>query len=237
MRVEKLGDLTVRIAGGTDGQGGGDGPLVVLLHGFGAPGDNLVWLHESLSAPAGTRFAFPAAPQALGREYMGGRAWWWIDLAERQLREARGEPRDLTEVPKGMAEARAQLTEMMLQTAGRAFEAPPRKVVLGGFSQGAMLSLDVALHSSLPLAGLALLSGTHLAANEWAPRFATRRGLSVFMSHGTQDPILPFSIDEGLRDELVRHGLPVEWVPFPGGHDIPPTVRQRLGAFLQRVLT
>jgi phospholipase/carboxylesterase len=46
MRVDKLGGLTVRLTGGTDGKGGGNGPLVVLLHGFGAPGDDLVPLSE-----------------------------------------------------------------------------------------------------------------------------------------------------------------------------------------------
>ena len=61
MRVDKLGGLTVRLTGGVDGKGGGAGPLVVLLHGFGAPGDDLVALSEYLDAPAGTRFLFPEA--------------------------------------------------------------------------------------------------------------------------------------------------------------------------------
>ena len=42
MRIAQFGGLTVRLTGGTDGKGGGNGPIVVLLHGFGAPGDDLV---------------------------------------------------------------------------------------------------------------------------------------------------------------------------------------------------
>lgn len=38
MREVSVGGLKVRLTGGVDGQGGGDGPLVMLLHGFGAPG-------------------------------------------------------------------------------------------------------------------------------------------------------------------------------------------------------
>ena len=41
MREALLGGLKTRLTGGSDGQCGGEGPLVVLLHGFGAPGDDL----------------------------------------------------------------------------------------------------------------------------------------------------------------------------------------------------
>jgi phospholipase/carboxylesterase len=108
--------------------------------------------------------------------------------------------------------------------------------VLGGFSQGAMLSLDVALHSSHALAGLLLMSGTHIAAQEWASRYERRRGLPIFMSHGRNDDLLPFFVAERLHDELVSEGLPVEWHSFSGGHGIPREVLERAGAFLRRVL-
>lgn len=213
-----------------DGRADAHGPLVVLLHGFGAPADDLVPLGQVLSAPPGTRFAFPAAPIDLGPGFFGGRAWWHIDLDAR-LRA--GGRRDVREVPEGLAEARAAVTAALaeIETA-----LTPRAVVLGGFSQGAMLALDVALHSDRPLAGLALLSGTHIAANEWAPRLAARRGLPVFMSHGRQDELLPFAVSEGLRDTLVGAGLGVRWVPFGGGHGIPEPVLDGLGAFLDQTL-
>ena len=57
-----LGGLHAVVTGGTDGQGGGDGPVVVLLHGFGAPGDDLVPLTRFLAVPRAVRFVFPAAP-------------------------------------------------------------------------------------------------------------------------------------------------------------------------------
>ncbi|MDR4500552.1 MAG: hypothetical protein MRJ96_03745 [Nitrospirales bacterium] len=42
MKERTIAGLQVRIAGGNDREGGGTGPVVVLLHGFGAPGDDLV---------------------------------------------------------------------------------------------------------------------------------------------------------------------------------------------------
>ena len=44
MKDTQLGGLRCRMTGGTDGSGGGNGPLLILLHGFGAPGDDLVAL-------------------------------------------------------------------------------------------------------------------------------------------------------------------------------------------------
>src|SRR5208282_2123552 len=94
MRTLELGGLRVRVTGGTDREGGGDGPALVLLHGFGAPGDDLVSLWRVLAAPAGTRFVFPEAPVSLAAMGYGeGRAWWMIDM-ERMLELQRGQPRD-----------------------------------------------------------------------------------------------------------------------------------------------
>ena len=62
MREEQWAGLKVRIVGGIDGQGGGTGPLIVLMHGFGAPGSDLVPLAQVLSLPKEYRFVFPAAP-------------------------------------------------------------------------------------------------------------------------------------------------------------------------------
>jgi len=234
MKLTKVADLDVRLAGGDDGDGGGPGPAVILMHGFGASGDDLVPLWRVLRAPRGTRFLFPAAPIALGREYMGGRAWWWIDIDDRIRRRASGE-RNTAEVPDGLGAAREK-ADAVLTFVETSLSPRPPKVVLGGFSQGAMVALDVALHSSLPLAGLLLMSGTHVAAHEWAPRLEARRGLPVFMSHGREDPILPFDVSEKLRDTLVAAGLPVDWVEFAGGHGIPEPVIQGAAAFLGRVL-
>jgi phospholipase/carboxylesterase len=233
MKEIELAGLTVRLAGGTDREGGGDGPLVVLLHGFGAPGDDLAPLWRVVDAPRGTRWAFPAGPEAVPIE-PGRRAWWFIDIERRLLAAERGELESLSrEVPPGMTEARARVTALLDELDARL---KPTKVVLGGFSQGAMLACDVALRSERALAGIALLSGTLLAADEWGRLAAGRRGLAVFQSHGTGDPILPFAYAEKLRDLLHSGGLDVTWVPFRGVHEIPEAVLVALGRWVHAVL-
>ena len=59
MRVDKLGGLTVRLTGGTDGKGGGNGPLVVLLHGFGPVSKPIERRAKSGTCPAKSRAGLP----------------------------------------------------------------------------------------------------------------------------------------------------------------------------------
>ena len=236
MRVDKLGGLTVRLTGGVDGKGGGAGPLVVLLHGFGAPGDDLVALSEYLDAPAGTRFLFPEAPISIPMGFGDSRAWWMIDMARVQADRAAGKSRDMSnEIPRGLPEARER-TKTLLDDIHRKFGADPARTILGGFSQGAMLSCDALLRSTQPYAGLIQLSGTLVAKPEWGPLLAKRKGLPLFQSHGTQDPILPYVMAERLRDEFLLAGLSVDWQPFRGGHEIPEPVLRKLGSFMLKIL-
>jgi phospholipase/carboxylesterase len=147
------------------------------------------------------------------------------------LAAMRGEVIDRSQsVPEGLTEARASVIAMLgeLQSA-----LTPKHLILGGFSQGAMLSCDVALRTEIPLAGLALLSGTLIAQSEWAETAARRRGLRAVVSHGQNDPILPFGAAERLRDFLTGAGLDVKWVPFRGGHEIPPSALGALATLIR----
>lgn len=236
MREERAGGLRIRVTGGTDGQGGGRGPAVILLHGFGAPGNDLVPIGDALAAPSGTRFIFPEGPLSLSFGYGDSRAWWLIDMARLEADRAAGRVRDLSaEVPRGLPQAREALGQLLIELP-RVLPVDYQRTVIGGFSQGAMLTCDVAMRTAYPFAGLVQLSGTLLARQEWRPIVAKRAGLPVFQSHGTQDPILPYAMAERLRDELVKAGLAVSWHSFRGGHEIPEPVLRQLGSFLTGVL-
>lgn len=222
----ELAGLTTRIVGPADAAS-----TVVLLHGFGAPGDDLVALAEHLEVPA--RFVFPEAPLELGGLYGDSRAWWLLDLARLELDLRDGTPRDRRdEMPDGLPAARDHVMRLIDQLQAR-FGVTDAQLVLGGFSQGAMLALDVALHRKAPPAGLVLMSGTLIAESAWQPRMTTLANVPVLMSHGRHDQLLPFSIAETLRDRLTAAGASVDWHPFLGGHEIPTTVLAAVGAFLR----
>jgi len=243
VRTLTLGGLEVRLAGGTDREGGGDGPLLVLLHGFGAPGTDLVPLWRSLRVPREVRFAFPAAPLVLdpsAPDEFTPRAWWMIDIGRIQRAVQAGPDAALALAkeppPQGMPEARAKV-EAFLDACETELAAPRERVVLGGFSQGSMLACDVVLRSERPPARLVVMSGAPVSEPEWRSLAEKRSGLRVLQSHGRLDPVLPFSGGEYLRDLLQSGGLHVEWIPFGGGHGIPDGVLERLGPFVAELST
>lgn len=206
-------------------------PVVIVLHGFGADGDDLVPLAHWLAARTEIRYVVAEAPLSLPQ---GGRAWWNIDFAAREAQLARGEGLDLRkEKPPELEHARAAVTALFDAVRVRT-GLPHEKVALLGFSQGAMLAFDTALHAEVAPACVGMLSGSFLNADEWTARFAARSHMPVFMSHGTHDPILPFRLSEELRDSLKSRGFDVPFMPFSGGHEIPLPVLEQLAAFLTR---
>lgn len=236
----ELAGLTAHIVGPADAT-----TTCVLLHGFGAPGDDLLGLAVALDnpvrapvrapVPASVRFVVPAAPLELGGLYGDSRAWWLIDLMRLENELRSGVVRDRRdEVPDGLPEARGRVLQLLDELPAQ-LSLPPQQLVLGGFSQGAMLALDVALHRAAPPAGLLLMSGTLIAESAWQPRMASLAGVPVVLSHGRHDGLLPFGIAEILRDRLTAAGATVEWIPFDGGHEIPPAVLDRGSQLLRTI--
>jgi phospholipase/carboxylesterase len=213
-----------------------------LLHGFGAPGTDLVGLWRQLDVPRAVRFAFPEAPLSLRDElgtpaYGDGRAWWMIDVEALQAAAAAGAPRAdrSNDVPPGLAAAKAQI-ERFLDRLTASLAVPADQVVLGGFSQGAMLATEIAFTTARPLAGLAILSGTLINGAAWRSGLAARASLPVLQSHGRADPLLPYQAAETWRDAMRDAGLDVRWIEFNGGHGISDSVVDALGQFVRDVL-
>jgi phospholipase/carboxylesterase len=214
--------------------------VVVLCHGFGAPGTDLVPIGQMLlqqpKLSGNVQFLFPEAPISL--EDLGlfdGRAWWPIDMRRLQMAVALGSFRELChDCPPELARARELLLGLIRNWSEKT-GVPLSRFILGGFSQGAMLATDVTLQLDENPAGLVILSGALQNEDVWKERLKHHKTLRVFQSHGTQDPILPFAAAGWLRDLLNHSGADVEFLPFPGGHEIPMNVLERLSTFLREV--
>lgn len=203
-------------------------PVVVLLHGFSMRADDLAPFGASMGL--GGTFLFPDGPLDLAGTGRPGRAWWMIDVARRDEAIARGEERDLSsETPPGLPDARAKLAEL-LDRVGETW--PGRPLFLGGFSQGAILSLDLVLRARPAIAGLILLSGAGVTGEAWAPLLERVRGVPAFQSHGRSDRELSFAAAEALAAALAAAGAALTWFPFEGGHEIPLVVLRGLKKFI-----
>jgi phospholipase/carboxylesterase len=212
--------------------GDGDGPVIVWLQGYGAPAYDLEPLARGVAVPDGTRSVVPAAPL----EALSGRAWWPSGALLARVRTGADGTRDLSgEVPDGLAAARRAVIALV-EDAQRRLGVERSEIVIAGFSQGAMLAVDVGLHLDAPPAGVIALSGALLAEQVWLPRMRARPNLRVFVSHGRADPIIPFGNGVRLRDALERAGASTTWIAFEGGHTIPPEVVDAVGAFLAEAL-
>lgn len=186
--------------------------VFVLLHGYGAPGDDLVPLAESLAARVmrPLRVVVPAAPIAMGAS---SRAWYPLDDEARAT-----SARDRLE---------ALLRELEAEGVSR------DRVIVGGFSQGAMMSIELALSVTPPIRGIVVLSGRML--DHHAPEeLRALDGVAVFWAHGRVDPRVPFERGLAFADRAEAAGARVERHAFDGRHTIPPAITEDLAAWLER---
>lgn len=213
---------------------GGEGPpTFLLLHGYGSGAEDFVPFARTIVLKPSARFVFPQAPESTVPPDgpIGGRAWWRLDLEDHFAPGARLPDLSKTH-PRGLDVAAERVRTLLHDLAW----SPGGPVVLGGFSQGAMVASEIAFTTDDALAALVILSGTPVDEAAWLRGLARRRGLPVFVSHGRADPILPFASADRFREELEAAGLKVTWVPFDGGHEVPGQVVTALNAFLAPIV-
>lgn len=208
---------------------GGPSPTiaVVICHGYGASYEDLAplageWIGLLGRRASDFRFVFPDAPHSLAELGMpDARAWWPINMARLAAAVEASQFDELHDhEPPGIGVAR----DVLSQTIGRVSEdldggATP--LVLGGFSQGAMLTMDVALRSQLkPPRLLFQFSGTIVCRPQWEAALSRLGDTYVFQSHGSIDPILPYSSAVALHEMLKTAGVRTDFHSFVGPHTI-----------------
>lgn len=211
--------------------------LAVFCHGFGAGGDDLVGLASEILQIApdqSTMMVFPAAPISLEDQGMpGARAWWLLSIQRllSALEDGRyDQVRD--EVPEGIDAAREKLVET-IESALSLCGLDESRLLLAGFSQGAMLSVDTALRGlNTPPRNLCLYSGCMICERLWKPQAAKLSSTEIFQSHGRLDPILPLQTGKWLAEMLEDGGCQVEFVEFNGVHTIPMQAYERTAQML-----
>lgn len=202
--------------------------LLVLCHGYGAPGDDLFGFANHLIREYRKHkrypvMLFPAAPIDLEEYGMpGGRAWWPLNMARLMELVAKndiGEMRD--EVPPGIDEARDALTQTIQEALDR-YSLSCNELTIGGFSQGAMLAVDTAIRG-LPHRPnrLVIFSGALICESLWKEKVARIAETHVIQSHGRFDNILPIQTGRWLHTMLKEACESIRYDEFDGPHTIP----------------
>ena len=195
---------------------------VVLLHGFGADASDLFPLADYVDPENNWTFYVPDAPLEVPiGPHMTGRGWFPISLRDLDAGV------DFTQVrPPGLDSSAHDISDLI-------FHLDSKKLILAGFSQGAMIATEIAMTQPGDVHGLVLLSGTMLDEPGWTKKASSLKGLRVLQSHGQRDQVIPFASSQRLNDLLKQGGAQVEWIPFAGAHEIPVPVLKRFAEFLK----
>jgi len=191
---------------------------LVLLHGYGADERDLLPIAHELDPRL-------RAVSLQGPIALSGPMRAWFNLSQ----DAQGRISFAADEARGAVQAAIGAVEEIAKSS-------PRPLLLG-FSQGAGIALGVALLRPELVSGVLSLSGVARALEERDHAPADRlRTLRVFAAHGVQDPLLPISLGRGLRDELIRLGVPVAWHEYPMGHMVIPEELEDARAWASAVL-
>lgn len=176
--------------------------LILALHGMGTNGTDLKPIANALGL-SGVLFVFPDAPFVMGPD-----TYQWYDFREGSQ-----------EIPESALQLHTLIAHLRKQH--------PCPIILAGFSQGAVMTLEAGLTLDPPPLALVALSG-YL----WRLPTLTAPLPPVFAAHGTFDPVIPIQAGQRLNEQLTAAGVSVTYQEFEMGHGISPEVLVALRDFL-----
>jgi phospholipase/carboxylesterase len=192
--------------------------LLVLMHGVGSNEEDLFGLASHV--PPAFHVLSLRAPYVLGP---GAYAWFQFGVT----------PRGERIINEAQEAASRRLVAETVASAARQLGVPAERVVVGGFSQGGIMSLSLLLtqpqllHAAMVLHSRLLPQVLPLAAPPEA-----LRGLQLWVSHGAQDNVIPLANAHAIREHVARLPLALHYAEFPGAHEIRPAELQQAMGWL-----
>ena len=116
-----------------------------------------------------------------------------------------------------------------------ALKTPWNQIILGGFSQGSMLATDLYVNAPEAPKGLVILSGALINKIEWRSKAPSRTGKKFFLSHGKNDMVLSIRGASQLESLFTQAGMKGSLLTFPGAHEIPPVVIERVANYFKEI--
>ncbi len=200
-----------------------DRPLLILLHGYGSHEQDLF----SFASELDDRYTILSlrAPHDLG---FGGYAWFNIDFTPEGIKVY-----DQSEIQSSLA-----LIKEFIQQAKVAYGVGKEKVILAGFSQGAILSYLIGLSDPASIDGILAMSG-FIPQNSLA-EISTKeelKQLAICITHGTEDPVIPIEQARESKAYLEEQELTFDYHEYPMAHGISPECLMQIRQWTKKQLT
>lgn len=182
--------------------------LVILLHGYGSNGQDLISLAvEWADQMPNTLFISPDAPFQCEISAFG---FQWFSLEDRR-----------EDVMLMNIQQAVPILEAFIAECARVYNLPYNKITLVGFSQGTMMSLYTAPRQKETMAGVLGYSGALLNGQELMDHPDKYKKFPVYLTHGSADEVVPVDAFEQAHALLKGAGYDVEGHITPGlGHGI-----------------
>lgn len=179
--------------------------LLVLMHGVGSNEQDFMGLAPAV--PARFHVLSLRAPFVLGP---GAYAWFEFEVlpdGERRIDEAQE------------AESRRRVADTV-RMASQQLQVPAERVIVGGFSQGGIMSLTQLITQPDALRGAIVLHSRLLKTVEPLADASSLRGKALWVSHGAQDAVIAPASASHIRARAVEWGVELSGGDYPGGHEI-----------------
>jgi phospholipase/carboxylesterase len=135
----------------------------------------------------------------------------WFDIYHAAL--------DMQIDEKGIAHSVILVNQWIENEIGRGI--PTDKIILAGFSQGAVIALHAGLRYPKRLGGVLALSGALPAADKvFMEKSTANTSIPIFIAHGSEDAVIPLQLGEASAQLLKTNGYPTTWRSYPMPHTV-----------------
>lgn len=194
--------------------------LVIIFHGYGADGENLIDLgYAWQDLLPETAFIAPNAPTPCE---MGGGGWQWFSLEEKTTDLVQERLRNVKETVHSYIKGQAEKYKVDL-----------RDVALVGFSQGAMLAIHQSIYALRQCAGVVAFSGGFTSDEDLEQKGFPK----VLLCHGDADQVVPVDFSrQGYKDLKTLRARPQLLISPNIGHQISEEGFKAAGLFLKDLI-
>lgn len=195
-------------------------PVIILLHGYGANMADLAGLSGSIH-PSGYVYIYPNAPIPI-QLGLGMTGYAWTPPRDSGTEEDTINAQDMLEI--------------LFDEVQEEYGVDPGKFILGGFSQGGMMTYRCGLSRPDLFAGLLILSSRIPPDDSILENLPEERTQPIFIGHGTADMMISVNDARESRDFLLSEGYKPEYHEYEMGHEINQNVIRDSVSWLTKVL-